>query len=138
MKTPREILLNRHQAAKTDLDRIRREVVSGLSQGAPSRSGLSLMVAFHLWCPLIGRHRRAWAGLAAVWVVILGLNFSGGKSATMSLANGPTPVQMREALRQKKLLLSELAGRSDGPVTEPRREFVPQPRSDRRHEQLAA
>ena len=70
---------------------------------------------------------RAWAALAAVWVIILMMNLSGGQE---SKAAAQIPVaQARLALKQKQLLMAELAGRTPEAVQP--RTTSPGPRSHR-------
>ena len=55
--------------------------------------------------------RWAWAGLAAVWVVILALNFTAREPDAPLVAGqeAPSASEMRLALKQKQLLMAELA-----------------------------
>ena len=76
--------------------------------------------------------RWAWAGLAAVWAVILVLN-SAAREPNPPLVAGqdlPSASEMRLALKQKDLLIAELA-LSSGPAAKPK-PAPPSPRSDRR------
>jgi anti-sigma factor RsiW len=84
------------------------------------------------------RSRWAWAGLAAVWVAILALNFSARELDAPLVAgqDAPSPSEMRLALKQKQLLMAELAVSSEpAPATKPK-VAPPSPRSDRRNEAL--
>lgn len=72
MKTPREILLQRHQAADAKLNQIRREVIAQLEKPPVARAEwLPLCALLKLWRELIWPARRIWAGLATTWVFIL-------------------------------------------------------------------
>jgi anti-sigma factor RsiW len=76
--------------------------------------------------------RWAWAGLAAVWAVILVLN-SAAREPNPPLVAGqdlPSASEMRLALKQKDLLIAELALCSE-PAAKPK-PAPPSPRSDRR------
>lgn len=73
--------------------------------------------------------RTVWTGVAVAWMMILVLNFSGGPEATTSAAVTSID-QTRLALKQKHLLLSELAGRTEVTAQPP----PPGPRSQRREE----
>jgi hypothetical protein len=76
--------------------------------------------------------RWAWAGLAAVWAVILVLN-SAAREPNPPLVAGqdlPSASEMRLALKQKDLLIAELALSSE-PAAKPK-PAPPSPRSDRR------
>ena len=73
--------------------------------------------------------RIAWGGLATAWLIILALDFSGGpESVTPATTSSVATDQTRQALKQKQLLLAELAGPVETqPVVRP-----PRPRSQRR------
>lgn len=82
MKTPRDILLAQHRAAEPKLDAIRRVVVSEVlnNQGTKEQRLKQNLVAWSLggsntlWHELILPCRRIWAGLAAIWVLIVAAN----------------------------------------------------------------
>jgi len=94
--------------------------------GAARRSRLHDL----LWpCP------QAWAGLAAVWVVILIMNFPGGKTEVARSKPVPSSPEVLMALREHRRLLVELI-ESPMPV-EPPRTFVPRRRSERPSEHVA-
>jgi hypothetical protein len=80
-------------------------------------------------------HPRAWAGLAAVWLVILALQLTSRDPAEVMARKTPPPSpEMLVALRQQKLLLAELVERPE-PRTAARPKSVPsRPRSDRYRE----
>ena len=84
------------------------------------------------------RSRWAWAGLTAVWVAILALDFSAREPDAPLVAGQdvPSPFEMRFALKQKQLLMAELAVTSEpAPATKPK-PAPPSPRSERRNEAL--
>jgi hypothetical protein len=73
-----------------------------------------------------------------VWVAILALNFSARELEAPLVAgqDAPSPSEMRLALKQKQLLMAELAVSSEpAPATKPK-VAPPSPRSDRRNEAL--
>ena len=76
---------------------------------------------------------RAWAGLAAVWVVILALQFASHDPTEVVARNTPPPSpEMLLVLRQQKLLLAELVERAEPRVADrPKAVLPPRPRSDR-------
>ena len=141
MKTPREILLKRHQAAAPKLDAIRREIVdaefnvgqaSSLSPSEKIRRPETgrMPVLLLIWRELIFPCRRIWIGLAAAWIVILTVNFSmHDHSPTVAMKSAPT-VEMIMAWRQQERLLSELIGPNETRAAEPPKPFAPQPRSE--------
>ena len=84
------------------------------------------------------RSRWAWAGLAAVWVVIVGLNFAGREAEGARLAEKQLPQssEVSFAVKQKRLLMADLAALAEPASTDKARVAPPSPRSDRRKETL--
>ena len=82
--------------------------------------------------------RWAWTGLATVWVVILALNFTGRESNAPLVARqeAPSASEMRFALKQKQLLMAELAVTAEPAPADKPKTTPPSPRSDRRIETL--
>jgi len=84
-------------------------------------------------------HRQAWAGLAAVWVVILTLQLTSRDSTEIVAQNTPAPSpEMLIVLRQQKLLLAELVERPEPRAAERPKALPLRPRSDRYHETFTA
>jgi hypothetical protein len=82
---------------------------------------------------------QAWAALAAVWVVILAINFSlRDKPKTVAQESAPPSPQVIAVLQQQKRLLTELIGQSSALDAGPQQPFLPRPRSERRNELLMA
>ena len=131
MKTPREILFARHQAAAPKLDVIRREVVNvaaDVNRRKPVREfTFAATVAKAIAIPfqeLIWPCRRIWAGLAAVWILIFAINFSQRDPAEMLARKSPPPSpEMILAFRQQEKLLSELIGQNEPQAAEPPKAF---------------
>ncbi len=77
-----------------------------------------------LWpCP------QAWGALAAVWVLVLVLNFAGSEKAEVGVAKAS--VESREvlmAVKQQSRFRAELMSASDTPVAEPPKMSAPQSR----------
>ena len=76
-------------------------------------------------------HPKAWAGLAAVWILIFCVNFSMRDTTPVvaEKAAPPSPEVIVE-LRQQQRMLTELIGAGQASEAEPPR-FLPQPRSER-------
>ena len=121
-----------------------REEILTAAKAAAAREAEPIHTAFGLpavasWLTgLLWPAPRAWAGLAAVWLVVVVLNFSArepsrGESASRALRPSP---QMRELLREQEQLLAELVGPRG--TTEVPKVTVPQPRSQRREEAAMA
>ena len=147
MKTPREILLERHQAAEPKLDAIRHRIVMELNNQATKEQrppnflvSLFLCCSKHFWCELVWPSRRIWAGLAAVWITLLAVNVSLRDRSPAGAMASASP-EMILSFQQQERLLAELMGpdelRAAKPrAAEPPTSFVPQPRSEGRLEIL--
>ncbi len=138
MKTPRDILFARHQAAAPKLDAIRREVVAGLNHQdtktpsfLPGFVSLCLGGSNKLWLELIWPCRRIWTGLAAIWILIFIVNVSlHDGSQTMMAKSSPTPEMTMTFREQQKWLDELLADRSIPTDAERPRFFSPKPRTE--------
>ena len=130
MKTPREIFLDRHRSAEPSLDEIRQRVVADLTPHVP-RPFVGVMTL--LWTELVLPCRRVWIGLAAVWVVILVLDFEsravesehGSRTVASELSPQSVAILIEQwRLRDELLMVSKLphAVRSEDPVFRPRSE----------------
>jgi len=138
MKTPREILLAQHRAAESRLDKIRGELVAELNhKGTKVRSPISSFVSWCLggssavWRELIFPSRRIWASLAAVWILILAVNFAQRDHSPVVMAKTAPTQEMILSFRQQEKLLGELIGQSEPRIAEPPKIFLPAPRSER-------
>ena len=82
---------------------------------------------------LLWPHPAAWAGLAAAWVVIMGLNLTTHDTAVRVArrAASPSP-QVFMAFQEQQRLLSELIGPGETPVADRSDPAPPRPRSERR------
>src|ERR1035437_5535226 len=103
----------------------------------PSPSLLSTIN--HQLSTILWPHPTAWAGLAAVWLVILGINLT-TRDASQMLAKHASPVspQIFMAFQEQERLLSELIGPRDTPVAEGPKPRLPRPRREGRKEMLMA
>lgn len=111
----------------------RKEILSIAARQARQESNISPQPTFFWWRTLFWPAPQAWAGLAAVWVAILGLQFlSGGDSPTPPQTSQASPSrQIEYALREKHRLYVELLNETGtNSVAEPPRRFVPGPRSE--------
>jgi len=98
--------------------------VSELLRGG-KRWGLPLWLNDLLWpCP------QAWAGLAAIWIVILGLNIVATDSPTVVMSGTTSSAaDSMIAMEEKRRLLAELLTVSTEPVEIPRPAYLG-PRSE--------
>ena len=116
MKTPREVLLSRHAKVELRLDAIRRAVVA--EHVVPTRQADRRGSRRPWWRALVELFwvdRRVWAGLAAVWLVILGLNLGsrpGGGGKAVIAAGRFSGAELRVVLLEQVRLRQELMGES--------------------------
>ena len=92
----------------------------------------------HQLSTLLWPHPAAWAGLAAIWLVILGVHLT-TRDATPLVAKRASPVspQVFMAFQEQERLLAELLVPRDAPVADrPKQTSPPRPRSERRREML--
>jgi hypothetical protein len=130
MKTPREILLNRHRSAGPKLDAVREAALGAAfpsaeriaEQPAEVRAPFAIRVAHVLWRELFLPCRGIWAGLAAVWMVILVLNMSGGeKHVQLAQITSPPDRQVLAVLREQKEMLAQfIEPMTPSPVIRPK------------------
>jgi hypothetical protein len=141
MKTPREIIMERHRAAETKLDAIRKEELAALAcasattPNTPKNSFWLSSIVERFWRESIWPWRRVWTGIAAVWLGILALNLAAGGtpqpgSGDMTATKNPEVVTA--LLEQKKLLaqllepvmtLTPASSKPAGPRSEQRQEL---------------
>ena len=96
-------------------------------------STLNAQLATLLW-----PRPKAWAGLAALWLVILGVNFATrGTSPTLE-ARPVTPISPDTLwlLKQREQLLAEMSGGFEPREAGRPKAAPPRPRTERRNEQL--
>ena len=133
MKTPRELLLKRHEAALPKLDALR-------AAALPARSQLSTLNSqpASLWERLFGPNPLAWAGLAAAWIVLFAVNRNGSDAATStaSRASQPSEAAVAEIVRENRRQMAELLN-VDEPQAAPPARSEPHPKRSQRREDFA-
>ena len=137
MKTPRVILLKRHQAVAPKLDAIRREVLVGLKhKDTKTRSWTDNFVTLclggskRLWLELIWPCRRTWAGLAVVWILILAANVSLREQSPATIKSGPSSEMIMTLKDQQKILAELLTDHSVPRDADRQKIFSPKPRTE--------
>ena len=145
MKTPRDILFARHQAAAPKLDAIRREIVRELNnKETKEQSRPAFFVTWLLccskqfWLELVFPCRRVWAGLATVWILIFLINFSQRDNVSSVTGKPVRPGGPAISLQAQQRWMNELfADRSVPLEAERPRNFAPKPRTEKK-EMMAA
>jgi hypothetical protein len=138
MKTPREVLLNRHRDIEPKLNRMWPAVAvcdrrRGAREVGAHRAPLQALCRELIWpC------RRVWAGLACVWAMIAILNVASSEPATRMAGKAePMSTEKMQALVEQHRMLAQLIG----PLPEPERKrapVLPGQRSERSLERAAA
>jgi hypothetical protein len=77
-------------------------------------------------------HPKAWAGLAAVWVLIFAVNFSmRDTSPRMAEKSAPPSPEVIVELKKQQRLFAELMGSAQPVDADRQKTFAPKPRSER-------
>ena len=135
MKTPRELLLERHRAQSAALDQIRERVIAHEFRESPmlvrQESLRPRFADFSAWLTF---PRATWGGFAAAWCVILGLNLA-TQSETETLIAASATVNSREFLAGMQENRAQLAAllfdqENGGAREQSSRKPKPGPRSD--------
>ena len=93
-------------------------------------STLNSQLSTFLW-----PHPRAWAGLAAVWLAILAINFATrGKADAVATRKPLTSPEVIITWKEQQRLLAELIGPMEVPVANRLKSSPPRPRSERYNE----
>jgi hypothetical protein len=137
MKTPREILLAKHQAADTKLDKIRRAVIGELNnEGTEEQSFVAwlLRCSQNFWRELILPRPQAWAAVAALWILIFALKLSTQDPSPVAAKKTSLSPEVFAELKEQKAFFGELAGLPPLSEAKPPKELPPRPRSARNPE----
>lgn len=142
MKTPREILLEQHQAAAPKLDALRKSAVAAVcdrrlaADDAQERRSQTAATVIWLtpWRELILPSRRVWAGLAAIWLVLAIVNLSQRDPLPAGRVAAAAPVM--DFQTQQRWLNELLADRSLPMTADRPKTYLLQPSSERRLEIL--
>ena len=88
----------------------RAEILGTASSTAATQMSRSADRTTNWLSTLLWPHPRAWAGLAAVWMVILGLKLATVDEAHAVGKNSSVTPEVLAELQQQKLLFAELVG----------------------------
>jgi len=117
----------------------RDEVLAAANAAAGSRPSTLDARPVSWWRELCWPHPAAWAALAGVWLVMLGVQFASREASPQSFARQTPPSpQLRELLKQQVQLFAELVGPRENQEADRPKPVAPQPRSSRREEMLNA
>jgi len=152
MKTPREILFERHREAGPRLDAIRRKALAALqtevsaekleldreAEGFECRMEWGIVrsarwvpaAVSKMWLELIWPARRAWTGMAAVWLGVVATNLEMKATSPAAPAVGSTHSrELVQAVEEQRRLLAELLTPAEPPPVRIPRPSPP-PRSE--------
>ena len=107
-------------------------LAAALSASRPATSASFLETFNQQLATLFWPHPKAWAGLAAVWVFVLAVNFSiGASSPTIAEKSAPPTPEVMVELRKQQLMLAELIGPREMHDADRPRNLAPRPRGER-------
>ena len=117
MKTPRELILERHQSAEAKLKAIRAEELAACARSAaqPNRQPPPVFdlstAAVRFWQETFLPWRRAWIGMAAIWVFILAFGLGARETSSIASTTPARPdAEAMAVLQEQKQLLAQLLG----------------------------
>ncbi|MBU6402176.1 MAG: hypothetical protein KGS61_17800 [Verrucomicrobia bacterium] len=128
MKTPRQLLFQRHQPAEPDLDAIRHRVVldafgpirAEAADTEPATGAWPARLAQAIWLELVWPCRRAWVGLAAIWVVISVLNHASADNPAVTQTRAePLSPAIVTLLKEQRQLAADLEDLTSSSEVEP-------------------
>ena len=86
----------------------------------------------HILSSLLWPHPKAWAGLAAVWVIIFAVTFSvRDVSPKLAKKSEPPSPEVMVELKKQQRMFAELVGSYEAPDADRQKIFSPKPRSER-------
>jgi hypothetical protein len=123
MKTPRDLLFQRHRSAETKLDAVRESVLATVRSPQPAKPDATPKPHYTLRDLLLSC-RWHLAAMSAAWLVVLVLNVdrSTGPTVRMARENAAPPQQLMASLQAYQRQLIELLERpAEEPVAAPPR-----------------
>jgi hypothetical protein len=119
MKSPREVLFEKHQGIESKLDAVRAEALTESFDGKAKTSSNSTEFAqsrttSSWFVELLQSLRPHFVGLAGVWLIILGVHFATRETSSPMLAEAPAPSpEVIATLKEQKQLFTQLIGSSE-------------------------
>jgi len=137
MKTPQQLLFERHRAVEPKLDAIRAKALAETPHAKPQShraKAFSHSAFFASWREILLSLRWHLTAMSTVWLLALFLNLDRSSVATTTVAkrNTPSPQQLVAALLENRRQIAELtASPANGtePVPVPQ-SFIPPRRSE--------
>ena len=117
------------------LSEARKAQAAGRPCVTPDRSVALTLIS--LLRSLLWPSPAAWAGLASIWILLFGLNYSSTDKPRSLATRGPLPGrEMILTLREQERVLTELIGPFEAPVADRKRNSLSRPRSQVHNEPL--
>lgn len=129
MKTPRELLFEKHRAALPKLDAVREHALETIHPTNDVSSRLFVAAGLKLWRELILPSRHFWTTAALAWVAVIAFNMAALDDSAPRLVNvKPISREAALALRAKEQELARFIDQFSSEPAEP----PPSPRSERK------
>jgi hypothetical protein len=141
MKTPRELLLEKHRRLESKLSQLDCKALAAYSRESARAKKLfhfsPSALLMNLWAEAVLPWRRVWVGLATVWLCLVAVNLFVHAQPSHALveASRPDP-QTRMVLLEQHRMLAQLL--EPGTAASQTRPAVPGPRSDVRLQEIYA
>ena len=114
----------------------RGDILRTAQAAIPTRASWLSTINYQL-STLLWPYPKAWAGLAAAWLLIVVMHFYNVDSTVTVTKNSPPPSpEFLLALKQQRRELAKLVESASAPDADRPKSFPPGPRSERREEQL--
>jgi len=140
MKTPREVLLQRHESASDRLDDVRKNALAAAFP--PTRDVEPCQPApvgfWSQFSAIFQFKAQTGIALAAVWIVIFVLKFATDDEARVAMVKAPVSREVMAQVRQQKRFFAELAGLREPRDADRPKSSPPQPHSERHSESMMA
>ena len=140
MRTPREILLQRHECANDRLDDTRKNALAAAFPQTPSVEPSQSMkgTLWHQFSALFQFKAQTGFALAAVWVVIFALKLATHDETHVATVKSPVSQAVMAEVRLQKRFFTELAGLHEVRDADRPKSSPPRPRSERYSENMMA
>jgi hypothetical protein len=140
MKTPRQMLFDRHSPADRELERIQTRVLAcglpipdqtALAQAGGSFGHQAMLCCRKFWFEVVLPARHVWAGFAAVWLLMAAVNLTEADHTSARMRSKPVPASVIIAWQEEQKLMAELLNPPSRQAADRPEPDAPQPRSDR-------
>ena len=126
--------LKRGERTPSVWDKIEQQVMTSAEAKSRRRAAPQVSRPMPWWRESLWPSPQAWAGLAALWVVLAGVSFAMREPASVAAAHQvrPPSPELRLVLQQQTQMLAELGGMPERFNREQPETPAPKPRSQRR------